>query len=218
MNAGNPFIALQEAMSKQIVAALDRWRDTTEAVAERTFLSVYGSPTLQAAVGIDPEANRPLRKAAKSPLHRELLQDRIADLKARIPEGGLREAVIRGMIYVGMGRGAVDERGFEAVRRVRRSYGDIPLSTFKALVREQYFMLLVDSEGALAAIPAMLPADAETRQQGLELIKQVLTAIGGFSATDRERLDRISPLFEDDASGNRTPFRQSRKELQAKAS
>jgi len=42
----NPFIAIQENVSKQIVAALDGWRDFTEAVAEKTFLTVYGSPAL----------------------------------------------------------------------------------------------------------------------------------------------------------------------------
>ena len=48
------------------------------------------------------------------------MQKRIAELKSHIPVGGLREAVDRALIYVGMGRGAVDERGFEAVRRLRR--------------------------------------------------------------------------------------------------
>ena len=54
----NPFLALQETISKQIVAGLDAWRDMTEAASERIFLSVYGSPALQAAVGIDPTDER----------------------------------------------------------------------------------------------------------------------------------------------------------------
>ena len=29
----------------------------------------------------------------------------MADLKARIPVGGIREAIVRAFIYVGMGRG-----------------------------------------------------------------------------------------------------------------
>ena len=81
-----------------------RWRDVSEKLAERTFLAVFGSPALQAAVGIDPAGTQRLRKAAKNPLHRELLQKRIAELKSRIPVGGLREAVIRGLIYAGMAR------------------------------------------------------------------------------------------------------------------
>src|SRR5256884_4179 len=80
---------------------------------ERTFLAVYGSPTLQAAVGIDPGGTRPLRKPAKNLLHRELLQKRVDEIKSRIPVGGLREAVIRGLLYAGLARAAVDERGFE---------------------------------------------------------------------------------------------------------
>src|SRR6187402_2356747 len=64
--ADNPFLALQETMSKHIVAGLDAWREMTEAASERIFLSVYGSPALQAAVGIDPTDERPLRKAETS--------------------------------------------------------------------------------------------------------------------------------------------------------
>ena len=73
----NPFVALQENVSRQIVAALDGWRDMSEALAERTFLAIYGLRSLQAAVGIDPAATRPLRKAAEILLHHELLQKRI---------------------------------------------------------------------------------------------------------------------------------------------
>ncbi len=105
VEADNPFVAWQENVSRQIVAALDGWRDMSEALAERTFLTIYGLPSLQAAVGIDPAGTRPLRRPAKSPLHRELLQKRITELKSRIPVGGLREAVIRGLLYAGMNSG-----------------------------------------------------------------------------------------------------------------
>jgi len=220
--ADNPFLALQENASRQIIAALDAWRDMTETLAERTFLAVYGLPTLQAAVGVDPAATRPLRKAAKSPLHRELLQARIAELKSRVPVGDVREAVIRGMLYVGMARAGVDERGFEAVRRIRRTHGDIPLSVFKALVREQFNMLLIDTDAALAAIPSMLPPDAETRREAFGLIRQALGAIGEFSAEDKKRLDAVARLFGVDeastAAPNLTVIASARPETQAKAS
>ena len=54
----NPFIAIQENASRQIVAAFDAWRDFNETLAERMFLAVYGSPALQAAAGIDPSTTR----------------------------------------------------------------------------------------------------------------------------------------------------------------
>jgi pimeloyl-ACP methyl ester carboxylesterase len=218
--ANNPFVAMQENASRQIVAGLDAWRDMTEALAERTFLTIYGLPSLQAAVGLDPAATRPLRQAAKSPLHQELLQKRIAELKSRIPIGGLREAVIRGLLYAGMTRAAIDERGFELTRRIRQAHGDIPLSDFKALVREQFNMLLIDQEGALRAIPAMLPSDAEERRKAFDLIKQVLGARGEMSLEDETRMSEVARLFDvdDKRSGDQTPFRRTRKELQNRAS
>ncbi len=100
----NPFLAAQENTSKRIEAALDSWREASETWAERMFLAIYGSPTLQTAVGVDPSGTQRLRKAAKNPLHRELLQKRIAELKALVAAGGLRAAVVRSLIYVGMNR------------------------------------------------------------------------------------------------------------------
>ena len=218
--ADNPFVALQENVSRQIVAALDAWRDANEAFAERTFLAVYGSPTLQSAVGIGTAASRSPRKAPKSRLHRELLQKRIAELKSCIAIGGVREAVIRGLIYAGMARAAVDERGFEMARRIRQAHGEMPLSDFKALFRDQFNMLLIDQEAALAAIPSMLPADAGTRLKAFDLIRQVLGARGDLSADDKTRLNEVARLFGVDEAGKTgvSPFRQIRKEGRARAS
>lgn len=215
----NPLAAMQENLSSQVVAALDAWRDASETVAERTFLAVYGSPPLQAAAGIDPAATRRLRKAAKNPLHDELLNDRIAELKARIPVGGVRAAVIRGLLYAGMGRAAVDERGFELARRIRQAHGDMLISDFKALVRDQFNMLLIDQEAALAAIPSMLPPDAEAREKAFGLINHVLSARGEFSPEDKKRMTEVARLFGvDEGSAIRAHLRQVPKEPRAKAS
>src|SRR6516165_712185 len=214
----NPFIAIQENISEQIVTALDGWRDFIETVAERTFLTVYGSPALQAAVGIDPADTRPLQKPAKHKLYQELLQKRIAELKSRIPLGGLREAVIRALIYINLGRGSVDERGFETVRRLRSRYGDMPLSEFKTLVREQFAMLLIDGKAALAALPSLLPADDAIRSEGFNAIRKVLAACGKSSAEDEKRLSEIGRLFGIGEDGAAIPFPQNRRGASVKAS
>ena len=172
----NPFVAIQENFSDQIVSALETWRGASEKLAEWTFLSVYGSPALQAAVGIDPAGTQRLRKAPKNPLHRELLQKRIDELKSRISTGGLRAAVIRSLIYAGMDRKSIDERGLEMASRIREAHGDMSLADFKALVREQFYILLIDQDAALAAIPSMLPPQSETREKAYGLIKQLIGA------------------------------------------
>jgi len=197
----NPFISLQEAMSRQIVTLLDSWRDVRDAWFEQMFFSVYSSAAVQALAGLDAAATRPMRRAGKSRLHNELLQARIGELKARIPLGGLREAIVRSLLYVGMTRGAMDERGFEMVRRIRSSHSgtqSLSLPAFKSLVREQYLMLLIDPEAAVAALPSMLPADRQKRLDALELLKQVLSASGAIAGDGAERLRRIDRLFRAD--------------------
>jgi len=212
----NPFVAMQENFSNQIVSALDGWREAMEKLSERTFLAVYGSPTLQAAVGIDPAGTQHLRKASKNPLHGELLQKRIEELKSRIPDGGLRAAVIRALIYAGMNRASIDERGFEMARRIREEHGDMSLADFKAMVREQFNILLVDQEAALAAIPSMLPADAETREKAYGLISQLMNARGELSTEDKKRMSEIARLF---GLGSAPPrLREVARKPQAKAS
>ena len=191
----NPFLAAQEQASDQIVKSLDAWRDFSEKVSEQTFLTVFGQPALQAALGINPAAPHSACKATINPLHQQLVEKRISELKARIPKGGAREAVIRGLLYAGMSRGGVDERGFEMARRLREMHGEMTLSDFKALVREQFSILLIDEDAALAAIPAMLPEDGKIRREALGLIRQVLGARGALSDEDTTRLDEIARLF-----------------------
>jgi len=121
-----------------------------------------------------------------------------------------------------MGRAAVDERGFEAVRRIRKALSDVPLSTFKATVREQYCMLLLEGESALAAIPSMLPVEKEPRLKAFDLITQVLSARGEYSTDDRERLQRVGRLFGVDerlsTEGTLAIDSSTRREIQSKES
>jgi pimeloyl-ACP methyl ester carboxylesterase len=204
----NPFSSLQEMMSRQITASLDFWRDARDTWAEQAFFAIYGSPALQAIAGVNPSSSRSTRRATKSQLHGELLQIRIAELKSRIPVGGLREAVVRALVYAGMARGAMDERGFEMVRRIRSSQGDMPSlsqSAFKALFREQYLMLLIDPEASLAALPSMLPPEAEARTRALGAIREALTARGKLDGETSMRFERIECLFGVDPTRSSAP-------------
>ena len=184
----NPFLGFQETVSKNIVDVLDKWRDTQEALSESLFLGIYGSPVLQAAVGIKPDAEVS-PKPEMSPEHRKRLEARIAELKSQIGSGGLRECVIRGLLYVGMARGMVDERSLEALRRARA--GDaasrLTLAQFKTIVREQFFMLLLEPEASLAAIPKLLPPSEDRTSRRSGVIREVLSAsreeISGETAT-----------------------------------
>jgi hypothetical protein len=129
--------------------------------------------------------------------HRMRLDARIAQLRSQIFTGGLRECVIRGLLYVGMARGMVDERSVEALRGARASDAGprLTLAQFKTMVREQFFMLLLEPEASLAAIPDLLPPNEDDRRAGLAAIRGVLSASADISGETARRLDRVTQLF-----------------------
>jgi hypothetical protein len=167
------------------------------------FLAFYGSPAVQAAVGIDPRAD-PSPRLEMSAEHRKALNARIAELKSKIGSGGLREAGLRALLYVGMARDMVDERSLAALRRMRKEDAEsrLTIAEFKTLVREQFFMLLLDQEASLSAIPKMLPQDMNARRDAFAAIHEVLSAAGEISGETRTRLDRVAQLF---ALGDQAP-------------
>ncbi|MCU0808514.1 MAG: DUF3141 domain-containing protein, partial [Candidatus Contendobacter sp.] len=192
----NPLLQVQAMVSDGIIAALDGWRDLRDRSVEQIFLGIYSAPLLQALVGLRATDEPPRRRPGLEPERLAFVQQRIAELKARLAEGGLREAAIRGLVYIGLAGPGVDERAFEVLRQMRAEHGGLTLEEFKQTLREQFFALLLDRDGALAAIPQMLPADASARAEALDKIRQVASAAGEITGERAERLARIEKLFQ----------------------
>ncbi len=196
--AENPLLAGQALVSNAIVAGLDAWRGAMERLAEDSFHAIYGTPALQAALGIDTSSAQRPRKAARSKLHEALVARRVGELRDEMTRGGLREALVRALVWVGMARNAVDERGFAAITRLRDAHPEsrqMSLPDFKALVRAQYLMLVLDEESALAAIPGLMPERVEDRRAGFAALRGVIEASGPPEGLRAERLGRVAALF-----------------------
>ena len=193
--ADNPFVAWQAQMSDGIIAALDGYRDQRDAIMEKMFLAIYSSPALQAMVGVGASGEPARKKPGLDKEHAALIQERIAELKAGIAEGGPREAAIRALLYIGMGSGA-DERMFNTLRQIRAENEGLTLQAFKQTVREQYFKLHLDCEGAVAAIPKMLSTDPARRTRILEALRRTAGAAGELAGERAARLARIEQLFK----------------------
>ena len=69
------------------------------------------------------------------------------------------------------------------------------LAEFKAIVREQYYMLLLDQEAALGAIPDLLPPDKDACRKAFAALLKVLSASGETTGEAADRLRRIAKLF-----------------------
>ena len=191
----NPLVAWQTKVSEGIVAALDGYRDLRDKSMEQIFLATYGSPLLQAMVGLPAADESPRRRPGADPKRLAFIEQRIGELKSRVAEGGLREAAVRSLVYIGMAGEGVDERAFNELRKIRAENEGMTLQEFKQMLREQFFGLLLDQEAALAAIPAMLPADPAVRTKTLEAIQRTVQATGKASGERAQRLAQVEKLF-----------------------
>ncbi len=192
----NPFVQLQEMMSANIIAALDGWRDLRDASMEQIFLAVYGNPMLQALVGLQARDESPRRRPGLEPEEIAYINERIAEIRSRIGEGGAVEAAVRAVVYIGLGGAALDERRFAMVQQIHdEEREDMTLDDFKHILREQFFALLLDQEAALAAIPKMLPRDAAGRKKELDIVRRVVTASGELEGEKAKRWAEIEALF-----------------------
>lgn len=193
----NPGRQLERQVSAAVERALDGVRDARDATSEKLFQAVYGSALLQAILGIEKDGPAPRNRPGMSHEHRVLVDRAIADLRARIAEGGPTEAMVRALIHVGMADRVTDERSFALLRRIRGQGGArrMKLAQFKTMLRDQLFMLLLDEQAALAAIPAMFGQDRAAAAKAFALVEAVATAAGAPSAEGRRRLERIGVLF-----------------------
>jgi hypothetical protein len=204
----NPLWQMQELLSDWIEVSLDTYRDMRDQMSEACFHAIYGSPVLQALVGLKASDRSPRQKPGDGAQHLALVARRIDELKHAIPQGGPREATIRALLYVRMPEGVVDERGFNLLRRMRQEAGgDLTLSEFKKLLREQFFMLTLDERRAVEAIPAMLAKDPDLASTLGGKLRRLISVVGAPSVESTARLAEVERLFatcsesSDDASG-----------------
>ena len=198
VSSDNPLLQWQAMISDGIIAALDGYRDLRDSNLEKMFLAIYSSPVLQAMVGLGATDEPPRPRPGMAPERVAMIQDRIAELKRHVAEGGAREAAIRALVYIGMAGPGVDERAFNTLREIRAENHGLTLEAFKQTLREQYFSLLLDRDAALAAIPKMLPADTTQRTRMLEAIRRTVQAAGAATGERAERLAQIEKLFRSD--------------------
>jgi pimeloyl-ACP methyl ester carboxylesterase len=211
VEADNPFLAAQELASRQIEAALDGYRDWRAGLQEAAFHAFYRNPLLQALLGLRASDVAPRPRPGREPEELAFIQERIAELRAGLAQGGLREATIRATLHVVRAGKGADERAFAVIRKARNEQEQaLPLAEFKALIRDQYLMLVLDEEAALEALPRLLRGHEDLAPAAFALVETVVTAAGPLSEAGRERLARIAELFG--VGGNVGEQRGSRKE------
>ena len=197
--ANNPFLALQTLVSNQILASLDSYRAMRDHFAEQTFFAFYGSPMVQACLGISPDSVvRPSPDLSPEKLAARRLQgDACA---ANLRAGGFDEALTRAVLYVVSAEGALDQRSAFALNVARKQLMHLSIAAFKAMIRDQFYVLQLERNRAIDVLPTMVP-EAGGRRMLLEQTNTIVSAGGSLVPAERERLEHLSKVLEDAAKG-----------------
>jgi len=194
----NPWLAAERMASSWFTACLQAYGDVRDTVTEATFLSTYGSPLLQALVGLGPQ--QPVLRHVERDLTREAAVERLrAQLEHRFTVGHMPEATLRALVYIRRPEGVVDERGYNALKMIRAAQPParrMSLARFKELLREQFLLVCLDEERAIETLPVLIGDDPVLRRSGLDMLHQVLTASGVDSDEGKRRLARVEALFD----------------------
>src|SRR5207247_11138684 len=169
------------------------YRGARDRAAGRMFNTSYGSPLLQTMLGLPPGRDGEPGLRTRDDVYETLVTQKIAGLRSRFAEGGIREAGVRILLYAGSDEQRVDTRGFKMLQRVCEEkdelFGGERLSRAERrdLFKDQFFMLLLDEEQSLAALPRLLPPQTE-RDAVVEVVREGLFAKGDLSPPRKDRL------------------------------
>ena len=174
----NFLVGLERDTSSFIVDALDAYRDTRDDFGRNLFKLVYGPFGLGAL--FPPEDRGPRH----DPVHIEEIEAYAHSLLERIEEGGFAEGVMR-MIAANMtDERRVDRRSALLARKILGEHprlaqiSDLTPTERRRMFKDQALMLYLDSESAIAALPKLLPTQAE-RDDAVAIAIDVLMAEPG---------------------------------------
>jgi pimeloyl-ACP methyl ester carboxylesterase len=197
VSADNPLLAMEKEASSRITAALESWGQMRDSMTEAFFLTTYGSPLLQAMVGLGAPSDQTPRRTERDLVHEAAAAELRLGLDQKFEEGGIEEAILRALIYVRRPDGGFDERGYRMlknIREMRKSNERLSLLRFRQMLNEQLQLVVQDEERAITALPKLLQAD-ESETTALDALHQLAGATGRLNAESERRLARVEKLF-----------------------
>jgi len=195
---GNPFVAWEQSLAKTISATLTAFGSARDNLTESVFHATYGSPLLQALVGLGSPGEPDEQRMARDTLREQTQARKREALESRFEQGSAIEAALRAIAWINKAEGGADERAFAVVKQLHDAQPPgrpRTMTEIKAILRDQAMLLRLDEERAIKAIPKLLPRDNEDRARTLRAVQRVLMAKGELTAEGRRRLSRVEQLF-----------------------
>ncbi|MFA6411341.1 MAG: DUF3141 domain-containing protein [Syntrophales bacterium] len=167
----NYFLAMERDMAQTIEDRLNGYRDSRDDRYRNMFKAMYGPLGLAPLFpGKKAQIMEEENEAQEAAIHAE-----IERLKGEMDKGGFDEALIRLIMLCMIHVGAIDYRSRLIGKQIRKRLGvegANPQELRKA-IREQYFMVLIDEDRAIASLAKLLPTRKE-REEAIKLTMEVM--------------------------------------------
>jgi hypothetical protein len=189
----NPLLTLQTKVSEQITSGLESYRVARDELEEKIFFGFYGSPFVQALLGINADSSvRPVPDMSPEKLAARQAQTNAYE--AMLGTGGFDEALTRAVLYVVAADRVLDQRCALALNVARQQLMHLSLAEFKVQVRDQFFVLQLEPERAIEALASLVPK-ADARMELLKQARAIASAGDPPTAAERDRLTRLSQVL-----------------------
>ncbi len=148
---------------------------------------------MQALLGINAASEvRPIPGTSPEKLAARRAQS--AAYAAKLQTGGFNEALTRAVLYVIAADRTLDQRCALALNVARQQLMHLSLAKFKAVVRDQFFVLQLDGERAVEVLASMVP-EADARKALLQQVHAIVGAGAAPTVAERGRLTRLSQVL-----------------------
>jgi hypothetical protein len=167
----NYFLAMERDMSQTIEDRLNGYRDVRDDLYRGIFKALYGPLGLAPLFpGKKAQIMAEQNEAQEAAIHAE-----VERLKNNMDKGGFNEALIRLIMASMIHIGAIDYRSRLIGKQIRERLGSekVDRQVLRKTVREQYFMLLIDEDRAIASLAKLLPTKKE-REEAVKLTMEIM--------------------------------------------
>jgi hypothetical protein len=186
----NPFVALEQHISGLIEDSLDHYRDQRDQFSEQMFKVMYDSPWMAMLLGARRNRRGPM--SLRTQLERLNIKSALHDFD----HGGALDAFVRVVAYI-RAEEVIDVRPFNMMRRImsEQRVEAVSLKEYRDAVQRQCFVLMLDEERAMAALPKLIP-DVEMRRTVMDFVHEVLSAAGPLEPAVEQRYRDVANLLE----------------------
>lgn len=208
--ADNPFRVAETQFSEQMIAWLDQYRDHRDRTVESLFYATY--TPLEATMRQEEASLLDKRSQRLTQRSRQARASIEKNVVPRMVEGGVPEAVLRVLLWLSRRRKAVDAQRFRLAEKALTGspiFAGLGSQAMRDKLREQFFLLMVDEERAIATLPRLMAND-DDRKATLDLLDKVADDIGGIGAEQQADLGRVRELLTSEAAVE-SPGRRSRR-------